>query len=260
MQYTHENYVKRALKEKKKVTAAWAQAGSNITTEILGEAGFDVLFIDMEHGPGDIQTLITQIHALKGLNTIPLVRAPWNDFVQIKRILDAGAYGLLVPYVNTKQEAEQVVQAVRYPTQGIRGVAGSPRAAHYGNNSIEYLQSAADAIFVMVAVETMTAVENLPEIVQVDGIDGIFTGPVDLASSMGYLGNPKADEVQETIRKIESIVIPTGKTLSTTSGSFEDAEQKYKRGYGMVTLMSDTVSLGKLARGLVQQFHQVFGE
>ena len=259
MQYTNKNYLKEVLKTKGKASAAWAQAASNITTEILGEAGFDVVFIDMEHAPGDIQTLITQIHALKGLDTVPLVRATWNDFVLIKRILDAGAYGLLVPYVNTVEEAEEVVKAVRYPTAGIRGVAGSPRAAHYTNNSMDYMNAANNEIFVMVAVETMTAVENLEEIVKIDGIDGIFIGPNDLASSMGYLCNPKVPKVQDTIKRIENIVLPTGKTLATTSGSFEDAKAKYERGYGIITLMSDTSSMSKFARGLVDQFKGAFG-
>ena len=112
MELNDTNFVKKLFGEGKRATAAWAQAGSNITTEILGEAGFDVVLIDMEHGPGDIPTLVAQIQSLKGLPAVPFVRAPWNDFVAIKRILDAGAFGLLVPYVNTADEAKAAVRAV----------------------------------------------------------------------------------------------------------------------------------------------------
>jgi 2-keto-3-deoxy-L-rhamnonate aldolase RhmA len=252
------NYIKDKVKNKEKIAAAWAQAGSNITAEILAEAGFDVVIIDHEHGPGDIPTLITQIQALKGEKAVPFVRAPWNDFVQIKRILDAGAYGLLIPYINTKQEAEEAVKAVRYPTAGIRGVAGSVRAAHYGNDPMKYISTANKEIFVMVAVETYEAVSNIEELISVEGIDGIFIGPTDLSSSMGHLGDPSVPEVQEAIRQIETVVIPSGVSLSTISGSFEDAKQKFERGYDMITLMSDTSTLSKIACGLIQQFANAF--
>jgi len=164
MKITNDNYVKKLLKEGKKVTAAWAQAASPITAEILGDAGFDAVMIDMEHGPGDIMMLINQINALKGQPAVPFVRAPWNDFVQLKKILDAGVYGVLVPYVNSAEEAEAAVKAVRYPTEGIRGVAGSPKAPHFGNNSMEYMKKANEEIFLMTAVETPEAVANLDEL------------------------------------------------------------------------------------------------
>jgi 2-dehydro-3-deoxyglucarate aldolase/4-hydroxy-2-oxoheptanedioate aldolase len=246
------------LKEGQKVTVAWAQAASNITAEILGEAGYDVIMIDMEHGPGDILTLISQIQALKGHDAVPFVRAPWNDFVQIKRILDAGVYGLLVPYVNTKEEAEQAVKAIKYPVEGIRGVAGSPRGQHYGYNSLEYIKVANQQIFLMVAAETKMAVENLEEIVAVEGIDGVFIGPVDLASSYGHLGDPSHPEVQEAIGKIEEIVFSSGKVLATVGGSPEEAKKKYEKGYQMLFLFSDTVSMGKAAREKVAWFRENF--
>ncbi len=248
------NLIKEKVKNKKKVSAAWAQAGSNITTEIMAEAGFDMIIVDLEHGPGDIKTLINQIQSMKGEKTVPFARTSWNDFVQIKRILDAGTYGLLVPYINNRQEAEQVVQAVRYPTAGIRGVAGSVRAAHYGNNPMEYIRTANDNIFVMIAVETSEAVNNIFDLIAVEGIDGIFIGPTDLSSSMGYLGDPSAEEVQAAIRQIEKVVIPSSLALATISSSFEDAKNKFERGYDIITLMSDTSTLSKTACELVRQF------
>ena len=125
-----QNRVKRLLKEGKKTSGAWAQLTNATSVEILSRAGFDWVIIDMEHGPNDISTLLAQMQAMNGFDAVPIVRAPWNDFVVIKRILDAGAYGVLVPYVNTKEEAEKAVAACKYPPDGIRGIAGSTRAFH----------------------------------------------------------------------------------------------------------------------------------
>src|SRR6056297_450282 len=258
MEITHTNEVKKLLKEKKKVSGAWAQAASNITSQILAEAGFDVLMLDMEHAPGDILTLISQIQSMQGYPAVPFLRAPWNDFVQMKRILDAGTYGVLVPYVNTKTEAEDAVKAMKYPTKGIRGVAGSPRAAHFANNSIEYFKSANDEIVLMTAVETGTAVENLGEILQVPEIDGIFIGPADLATNMGYMADASQPEVQKAIRTIEEKVNASDKFLSTVAGNWEDARAKYERGYNLLMMMSDTTTLSKVARTLVGDFKKDF--
>ncbi|MEE8391377.1 MAG: HpcH/HpaI aldolase/citrate lyase family protein [Anaerolineae bacterium] len=255
-----ENRVKRMLKEGKKTAGAWLQIASPFTAEILSQAGFDWLIIDMEHGPGDVLTLISQLQAMNGTDVVPLVRAPWNDFVTIKRILDAGVYGLLVPYVNTREEAKAAVRACRYPPQGIRGVAGSPRAQGYGQNVREYLERANDEILLITAVETPTAVANLDGILAVDGVDGIFIGPMDLATNMGYLGDPKHPEVQDAIATIEKKVLGAGKVLGTISSTWEQALQLYEKGYQMVMLLADGVSLAKLAAATIAEFRQVYPE
>jgi len=252
----YENVLKTKLKAGKKTAGAWAQIASPFTVEILSSAGFDWLMLDMEHGPGDIMALVSQIHAMKGTDSVPLVRTPWNDFVVIKRILDAGAQGVLIPYVNTKVEAEMAVKACKYPPEGIRGVAGSPRAAGYGQNLGGYLQRANNEIFIMIAIETPEAVENLDEILQVDGLDGIFIGPMDLASSMGYFGDPSQPEVQAAIQKIEEKVLAAGKFLATTTGTWEGAQKLFERGYQMLMLMADGTSLAKLAAKNVAHFKE----
>ena len=253
-----ENHVKQMLKEGKKTAGAWLQIASPFTAEIMSQAGFDWLMIDMEHGPGDMLSLIAQLQAMKGTKTAALVRVPWNDFVTIKRILDTGVHGLLIPYVNTREEAESAVRACRYPPQGIRGVAGSPRAQGYGQNVQAYLQQANDEVLLITAVETPTAVTNLEDILGVDGVDGIFIGPMDLATNMGHLGDPRHPEVQEAIAEIEGKVLESGKVLSTISGSWEQAQRLYGRGYQMVMLMADGVSLAKLAVEKVAQFRKAY--
>ncbi len=260
MEITNTNRVKKLLREGKRVTGAWAQGASPIFAEILADSGFDLVMVDMEHGPGDILTLIGQIQGMKGQLAVPFVRAPWNDFVAIKKILDAGAYGLLVPYVNTPEEARQAVAAAKYPLAGIRGVSGSPRGPHYGNNSLEYMKTANDEIFVMTAIETMEAVGNIDGFLGVEGLDGIFIGPMDLATSMGHFCDPSHPEVQEAIRSVERKVIGSGKILATVADKWDAACKKYDAGYQLLMLMSDTNSLGAYARGLTAKFRETYPE
>ncbi|MBI9103856.1 MAG: 2-dehydro-3-deoxyglucarate aldolase [Spirochaetales bacterium] len=252
----NKNWVRHALKDGKKISGAWLQAASPITAEVMAEAGYEALMIDLEHGPGDIMSTILQIQSMKGEIAVPFSRAPWNDFVQIKKILDAGVYGLLVPYVNTKEEALDAVSAVSYPLEGIRGVAGSPRAAHYGNKSMEYLSNANEEIYLMTAVETPVAVANLDEILTIERLDGIFIGPMDLATNMGHFGDPKHPEVQAAIKEVEEKVFASGKVLSTVAGTWEDAKAKYDKGYQLVFFFSDTTSLGAAARERLAQFKE----
>jgi 2-keto-3-deoxy-L-rhamnonate aldolase RhmA len=255
-----DNTVKRKLRGGKKVVGAWCQIASPITAEILAEAGFDVVMIDLEHGPGDIFTLIAQIQALKGNSALPFVRAPWNDFVVIKRILDAGAYGVLVPYVNTRGEAEAAVRACKYPPEGVRGIAASPRAAGYGQNSMTYLRRANDEVLVMIAVETPEAVANLDEILSVPGLDGIFIGSMDLSTSMGYFADASQPEVQAAIATIEAKALAAGKFLATVAGNWAQAQKLYDRGYGLLLVLADGTALASLAAERVTQFRKEYGE
>jgi len=252
------NRLKQMLRDGEKTAGAWIQIASPFTAEILSQAGFDWLLIDMEHGPGDILTLVSQLQAMKGSDASALVRAPWNDFVIIKRILDTGVHGVLVPYVNTKEEVEAAVRACRYPREGIRGVAGSPRAQGYGQNVMDYLRRANEEILLITAVETPEAVSNLDQILEVEELDGIFIGPMDLSTNMGHLGHPEHPEVQQAIATVEQKVLEAGKVLSTISGSWEQAEQLYERGYQMVTLMADGISLGRLAAAKLARFREVY--
>ena len=258
MKEPYENRVKQMLKEGKKTIGAWLQIASPFTAEIMSRAGFDWLIIDMEHGPGDILALTAQLQAMSGSGVVPFVRAPWNDFVMIKRILDAGVYGILVPYVNSRAEAEAAVRACKYPPEGIRGIAGSPRAAGYGQNPKEYLGKANDLILVITAVETMEAVSNLDEILKVPHLDGIFIGPMDLATSMGYFADPGQPAVQTVIAEVEKKVLGAKKILGTIANDWEQAKKLYQRGYQLLMIMADGVALGKLATERVSLFRKEF--
>ncbi len=260
MSKSFENRAKHLLKEGKKISSAWAQMATPLATEILCRAGFDLLILDMEHGPNDIPTLMAQMQAMNGYPAVPIVRAPWNDFVMIKRILDIGAYGVLVPYINTKEEAEQVVAACKYPPEGIRGLAGSTRAAGFGQNSGQYFKKANDEILIIAQVETEQSAANIDEILTVAGIDGIFIGPMDLATNMGHLADPSQPEVQKTIKAVAEKVFKSGKFLSTISKDWNQAKSLLDQGYQMVTLMSDAVGLAGLASEKETAFREAFPE
>lgn len=255
-----ENPLKRKLKDGKRTAGAWLQLANPLTAEIMSRAGFDWLTIDMEHGPGDILASISQFQAMAGSGVVPLVRAPWNDSTIVKRILDAGAYGILFPCVNTAQEALAAVQACKYPPEGIRGMAGSPRAAGFGQNAEKYLNKANAEILIIIAIETPQAVSNIDEILDVPGIDGIFIGPIDLATSMGHFYDPAHPEVQAAIASVENKVLSAGKVLGTVAYEWKQAESLYRRGYQMINLMGDGVSLGKLAAETVGKFRDAFPE
>ena len=202
--------------------------------------------------------LISQMQAISHYEAVPFVRAPWNDFVTIKRILDAGVSGILVPYVNNAEEAARAVSACKYPLEGIRGIAPSPRAGGYGMNQRDYLDYANEELDVLVAVETKTAVDHIEEIVGTNGLDGIFIGPMDLATSFGHFCNPGDAEVQEAICRVEEVVLHSDKFLATVAGSFEQARGLYEKGYSMVVMMSDTTTLGKMALEQVDRFRETY--
>ncbi len=255
-----KNRVKSLLTQGKTTAGAWLQLTSPFSAEILARAGFDWLIVDMEHSPGDFLNLVAQIQAMGATDCVPFVRAPWNDPVAIKRILDTGVMGILIPYVNSGEETRNAVAACKYPPDGMRGLAGSPRAAYFGQNSMDYLKDANDEIIVIIAVETGEAVANLDEILAVDGLDGIFIGPMDLATSMGHLGDPSHPEVQEAIKTIERKTLEAGKYLGTVGGTWEQARKKYESGYQLLMLMSDSVDLAKLAGQTVARFKEEYGK
>jgi len=234
-----QNPVKQKLKNGHKTVGGFLQTLSPVAAEIMSQSGFDWLMVDLEHAPGDFANLQAQLQAMNGSGVVPFARAPWNDVVAIKRILDTGVLGVLVPYVNTREEAEAAVAACKYPPEGIRGVAGSPRAAGYTANAKAYLASANAETIVMVAAETAEAVENLDAILEVEGLDGIFIGPMDI---------------------IEEKVLASDKFLATIATNWDKARSCFEKGYQWLVLMQDGASLRQAADRAVADFRDTFGE
>lgn len=251
---TPVNNLKTILCNGQKACGAWLHLGSAASAEIIADAGFDFVVIDMEHGPGDFMTLGDQLRAMRGTQTTALVRVPWNDPVFIKRVLDIGAHGVHVPYVNTAGETRQAVAAAKYPPQGFRGAALSPRAAGYGMKPASELPEVNEQIFVMVAVETVEAVDNVSEIAATPGVDAILLGPMDLAATTGYIGTPNAPEVQAVIKRFEKNCQAAKMPMCTVAGNWPQAEGLFETGYSMLLAMSDSIALARHSNELTKEF------
>src|SRR5262245_37730273 len=163
--------------------------------------------LDTEHSPNELDMVLSQLQAASAYPVHPVVRVPWNDMVTIKRFLDIGAQSVLIPYVQNEQEAKNAVAYTRYPTGGLRGVAGTTRATRFGSIN-DYGKRAHEEMCFLVQVETQAGLDNLEKIAAVDGIDGVFIGPGDLHASLGYLGetaNPKVKVIiDDAIRRIRN--------------------------------------------------------
>ena len=197
-----KNSFKRALKAGQPQIGLWLGLSSAYSAELVAGAGFDWLLIDGEHAPNTIPTILSQLQAIAPYPSQPVVRPPWNDPVIIKQLLDIGAQTLLIPMIQNAQQAEQAVKATRYPPVGIRGVGSALARASRWNRVADYIHQANDEMCVIVQVETREALINLPQILQVDGVDGVFIGPADLSADMGFAGNPNHPEVRTAIEQI----------------------------------------------------------
>ncbi len=217
-----------------------------IAAEILAGAGFDWIVIDGEHGPNDITTLLPQLQAMRGGTAEPVFRVPWNDMVIIKRALDVGARSLLIPFVQNAEEARKAVAAARYPPLGIRGVAVVPRANDYGRVQ-NYHRNAHLDTCILVQVETRAAMKEIEAIAAVEGVDGVFIGPSDLAADMGHLANPKEPTVQAALKEAARRIRAAGKSAGFLTGNADDAEEYFEMGYNFTAVGSDVGILARAA-------------
>jgi len=247
------NPFKRALREGKLQIGLWCSLCSNIAVEILSDSGFDWLVLDTEHSPNELPDLVSQLQAAQRGTATPMVRPAWNDAVLVKRILDIGGMSLLFPYVQNPEEAKKAVAATRYPPDGVRGVTVVGRAARYGRVQ-GYLGKAAEEICVIVQVETGTALKQLEAIAKVDGVDGVFVGPSDLAASLGHLGNPQHADVQAAMKDAVTRLKAIGKPAGILTGNEDEARRYIDWGYQFVAVGADVGLLTKNADALAKKF------
>lgn len=246
------NSLKKALKAGRYTAGSWLHLGSPVIAEVLSIAGFDWLLIDMEHGFGDYQTLLAQLQAIQCGSAIPIVRVQSNDYVMIKRVLDIGVQGIMIPNISSAIECEAAVKACKYPPEGRRGI-GPIRAAHYGKFD-EYIKYANQEILVLIQIEAAEGVKNIDEILRVPGVDVIFIGPNDLAASLGHIGNLGHADVLAAIERIETAAINAKIALATVSHDTAEAKALRERGYQMLTLCSDATLLTQGATSLISKF------
>ena len=247
------NSLLKKLKDGKFTCGSWTSLCSPMGAEIMSQAGFDWLLIDMEHGSGDYQTLLTQLQAIAaGGESTPIVRVQWNDPVVIKRVLDLGAEGVMVPGIRTVEEAQNAIAATRYPPEGFRGIAGV-RASRFGQDTT-YLKEANANIAMFLQFETPEAIENAEAILDVPGIDVAFIGPHDLSAAMGHTGEISHPEVPAAIEKVEAAANARNIPLGTVSRSWEQAKALVDKGYRAMSLVSDVGFLLGGARAAVNSF------
>ena len=247
------NAFKRALAAGQAQIGLWSSLSSHLTVEILAGSGYDWLLLDTEHSPNDVPDILAQLQASQAGTASCIVRPAWNDMVLIKRYLDIGAQTLLLPFVQTPEEARRAVEWTRYPPDGVRGITGSGRASRYGRVK-DYLKNASDEICVLVQVETREALREIEAIASVEGVDGVFIGPNDLSASFGHIGNWGHPEVQAALEDAVKRLKKVGKAAGILTPNEEEAKKFISWGYTFVAVGADLGLLAKNADGLAKRF------
>ena len=244
-----KNLLKEKLQKGQVVIGTGVGVGHPDVTEILSRLGFDWLFIDGEHTPLSLETMQMLLQAMNGTDCTPILRSQWNDMVIIKRMLDIGAHGIIVPMVNTKEEAEYAVRACKYPPQGLRGCA--PR--RIGLFDPDYIKTANDEILVIVQIETQTAVSNIDDILSVKGVDACCVGPQDLSISFGFQC-PQWDNPQymESFDKVLAAARKWAKTAGVVIPQ-ERTPWAIEKGFKLLSVGGDIGFLMEGARALLKE-------
>ena len=231
--------IKEQVRAGKFMAGAWCNLASGITAEMAAQAGFDWILIDQEHGPGDNLILLNQLQAIGGRPCAAIVRIAWNERVPFKRALDLGASGIMIPYIETAVEAALAVAYLRYPPEGQRGVAASPRATGYGTEFETYFTQSSRNLLAVTQIETGKAVANAGEIAAVDGVDVLFVGPLDLSISVGRPDRFDDPEYRAILARVASAARNAGKAAGILIPSSQLLDSVYEMGFRFVAVGSD---------------------
>lgn len=233
------NKMKARLNAGDKVLGTWLQSGAATFAEMAMLAGFDLFIMDQEHGMGDLQAAVDTMRAASAGETTVMIRVPTADPIYIRRLVDAGCTAILVPMIETAEQAKAMVAACRFPPRGVRGLAVDiARASNYGFVD-DYIARADDTILLSVQIETPKAVENAKAISEVDGVDMVFIGPNDLAASMGFPGQTGHPKVEVAIKSSMDAAKAAGKPLGTVPRAGRSWQQCFDDGFGMVATGSE---------------------
>ncbi len=232
----------------------WVCSASPLIAEICAGAGFDWVFIDAEHSPNDLQNILAQLQAVRSYPVVPVVRPAVNDPVIIKQFLDLGVQSLIIPMVNDAQQAAAAVAACQYPPKGVRGVGSALARSARWNRIPEYLTRADETITLMVQIEAAEAVENVQEILDTDGLDGIFIGPSDLAASMGVIGQQNHPEVVDAVLTSIKAAKAAGKYAGVNAFDQDTARKYMDAGADFVGVGADVALLARATEALAASF------
>ena len=240
-----ENTALKTWREDGQTVGGWLSIGNAYTAELMSSLGFDWLCVDLQHGMLSYNDLTYMLPAISTRDTVPIVRVPWNEPYEIMKALDAGAYGVIVPMVNNREEAEQAVAACRYPPDGNRSF-GPIRAAMYGGRG--YAAEANEQIACIAMVETAEGIEKLDEIVTTPGLNAIYIGPSDLGYALGLGATDFEDPKHiETVNRIFDTCKANGVAAGIHTGSLAYTQKYLEQGFNLVTLGSDSGFLGRAA-------------
>jgi 4-hydroxy-2-oxoheptanedioate aldolase len=248
------NSFKRALREGKPQIGLWVGMVNPSVAELLAGVGFDWLCLDAEHSPNDVRTVLAQLQAIAPYPVQAVVRPVHGASEILKQYLDIGVQTILVPMIETPEQAARVVAATRYPTRGHRGVASATTRASRWGRIERYFQRADEEVCVVVQVESVKGLANLAQIAAVEGVDGVFFGPADLAASMGYLGNPMEPQVQRSILEGIATVRQAGKSAGSLTADRTLARQYLSLGASFVAVGIDMMVLSQAAAELAAEF------
>lgn len=251
-----KNTFKQALRDGKAQIGLWQALANPYTVEIAGSAGYDWLLLDAEHAPNDIPLLVSQLQALKGSASHAIIRPPIGETWIVKQLLDIGAQTLLVPMIESREAAEAMVKAVRYPPQGVRGVGAALARASNFNRIPDYLQTANDEICLLLQVESRAGIAALDEIASVEGVDGVFIGPSDLAADMGFIGKPGVPEVQEVVEAALKRIQALGKAAGILTGDLGLARRYIELGASFVAIGNDVTLFANALDRLLVDFRK----
>ncbi|SMX42473.1 HpcH/HpaI aldolase family protein [Octadecabacter ascidiaceicola] len=247
-----KNPFTHAIAAGKKQVGLWISLCSNFVAEVTAPAGYDWALIDMEHSPNDYFSVLGQLQVFASSQTTAIVRVEWNNAVAVKRLLDLGAQGVLFPMVQSVKEAEQAVAATRYPPHGVRGVSGATRATKFGRVA-DYVERVVEETTVLLQLETRAAVEQAEAIAAVEGVNGIFFGPADIAADIGKLGKPMDPEVWDLIKPAAQKLIAKGVPVGTLVLDPEFATELLNEGFTFVACGTDASLLAKASDALLEQ-------
>lgn len=250
--------LKQKFENETNIVSAWLSVGHPTVAEVTAAQGFDFVLIDTEHTAMSLETVENMsrgVDAAEG-DTETVVRVPSHDPVRIKRVLDIGVAGIMVPMVETAAEAREIVKAMRYPPSGIRGVA-SGRATEYGDDFQEYVETANDSIVTIVQIESQQGIDNAADIAAVEGIDATFVGPADLSANLGIFAEWENDQLYEAIQQViaagESADVPVGTLVIDP----DDIEQRVEQGFDYLIVGKDTSHLASANEEIREQYESV---
>ena len=244
------NQFKAALKAGEKQVGLWVSNPDRVNAEIIAGGDYDWALLDMEHAPNSFAAVGGQLQAFAASRTTPLVRPIWNDSLQVKQLMDLGTPGILFPMVQSVEEARAAVAATRYPTAGIRGVAGVTRATNYGRDKSYRAEVEAETCIIL-QIESTAALDAAQDIAAVEGVDGIFFGPADISADLGHGGDPTVAQVWDAILPVAEKLIIGGMPVGTLTLNPYHAKELFRDGFQFVACGMDTAILARGADALL---------